>query len=280
MSSESSEYSDKSSRESSPDASDEEVKPKKRKLHRVEQPRGEVFIRKIPALPAGKTPYKTTTIHPNTLTFLEELKLNNDRDWFQQRELQFRKAKEDFDSFVLELATNLQQYDDTIPTLPVKDLCFRIYRDVRFSNDRTPYKTNLSAAFSRTGRKGRFACYYVSIQPGGKTILACGLWQPNAEQLREIRAHIAAHGDEWDEIIEAPEFKEFFGGLSTSDRLKTCPKGYAKDHERIEMLRLKSFTVSMSFTDEEATSDGFLEILGAVAQQMEPFVTMLNEIID
>lgn len=244
---------------------------------------GEIFIRKLPALPEGDTPFKPSTIHSNSLTFLRDLRLNNERDWFQQRDLQYQSLKLDFDTFILSLGDTIRSIDETIPELPVKDLTFRIYRDIRFSNDRTPYKTFLAAYYSRSGRKGPWAGYYFSLEPNDKTLLACGLWQPPPQDLALVRESISSDIETWNSVINDPGFLEFFGGrnalLKTEDRLKTCPKGFNKDHKEIELLRLKSFNAQMTFKDEEVVQDGFLEILGAVVSQMEPFVTMLNMII-
>lgn len=245
--------------------------------------RGETFIAKLPALPAGEVPYADDTLHPNTLAFLGDLSLNNERDWFQARELQFRATKADFDSFIGALGRAIMTVDDTVPELPIKDLTFRIYRDIRFSNDRTPYKTFLAAYYSRSGRKGPWAGYYFSLEPGGKTLLACGLWQPPAPDLALVRSSIDESFERWREVLEDPGFVEFFGGkeglMKTEDQLKTCPKGYSKEHGEIAMLRLKSFNVRMKFSDEEVLDDGFMDIVTLVIEQMHPFVTLLNSII-
>lgn len=244
---------------------------------------GEVFVAKLPALPTGDVEYSPGSIHPNSLSFLASLRENNERDWFQARDLQYQAAKQDFDTFVLSLADTIRGVDDTIPELPIKDLTFRIYRDIRFSNDRTPYKTFLSAYLSRSGRKGPWAGYYFSLEPMGKTLLACGLWQPPPADLAVVRESIDTDIESWLEILDDPGFLEFFGGREglfiTEDKLKTCPKGFDKSHKNIDLLRLKSFTVSMKFSDDEVVQDGFLEILGAVIAQMQPFVSLLNGVI-
>lgn len=245
-------------------------------------PTGEYFVAKLPPLPAGDIAYDPETIHPNSLSFLRDLRENNERDWFQARDLQYQAAKQDFDMFVLSLGNTIRTIDDTIPELPVKDLTFRIYRDIRFSNDRTPYKTFLSVYFSRTGRKGPWAGYYFSLEPTGKTILACGLWQPPPTDLALVRASIDADVESWTTILDDPGFLQFFGKdgiFKTEDKLKTCPKGFNKDHKNIALLRLKSFTVSMTFNDEEVIQEGFQEILAVVIGQMYPLVTLLNSII-
>ncbi|KAJ9239255.1 hypothetical protein DTO166G5_2424 [Paecilomyces variotii] len=129
-------------------------------------PGKQVFIKKPKARDPGNTPYQDQTIHPNTMLFLQDLKENNDRQWLKAHDADYRAAKKDWDSFVDSLTEKVIEKDETIPELPAKDLVFRIHRDIRFSNDPTPYKTHFSAAWSRTGRKGPYAAYYVHLQPG------------------------------------------------------------------------------------------------------------------
>ena len=134
-----------------------------------------VFIKLPKARAAGSTPYLPSTVHPNTLLFLGDLKANNDRDWLKTHDADYRASKADWDSFVEALTEKIIEKDETVPELPPKDLTFRIYRDVRFSPDPTPYKTHFSAAWSRTGRKGPYAGYYLQIQPKG-SFVGAGVW--------------------------------------------------------------------------------------------------------
>lgn len=149
-----------------------------------------VFIAKPKAKGDGGIKYVPDKIHPNTLDFLGDLKKNNDRMWLKAHDPDYRTSWKDFESFVEVLSEKIAEIDETVPELPPKDLVFRIYRDVRFSKDPTPYKTNFSAAFSRTGRKGPYACYYVSLQPGDKSFVGCGLWHPDAAPLALLRNDI------------------------------------------------------------------------------------------
>jgi len=130
-------------------------------------PGTQVIIKKPKARDAGDTPYADETIHPNTMMFLQDLAANNDRQWLKLHDPDFRVAFQDFTTFAQQVAEKIIEADDTIPELPVKDVIYRIYRDIRFSKDATPYKTYFSAAWSRTGRKGPYAHYYVQIQPNG-----------------------------------------------------------------------------------------------------------------
>ncbi|KAF1835786.1 hypothetical protein BDW02DRAFT_495181 [Decorospora gaudefroyi] len=130
-----------------------------------------VIIKKPKARDAGDTPYLDGTIHPNTMLFLKDLKANNDRQWLKLHDPDFRAAFRDFETFTEKVSEKVIEADETIPELPVKDIIYRIYRDIRFSKDPTPYKTYFSAAWSRTGRKGPYAHYYMQVQPGGGSFL-------------------------------------------------------------------------------------------------------------
>ena len=152
-------------------------------------PGEQIFIKLPKAREAGKTPYKDNAIHPNTLLFLADLKENNDREWLKVHDADYRQSKKDFDSFIECLTEKIIEKDETIPELPSKDVTFRIYRDVRFSSDQTPYKVYFSAAWSRTGRKGPYAHYYLHVQPGG-SFVGGGLWCPDAQPLALIRRDI------------------------------------------------------------------------------------------
>ncbi|GAB7342235.1 hypothetical protein MBLNU457_g0480t2 [Dothideomycetes sp. NU457] len=169
------------------------------------EPGTEIIIKKPKARPAGKTPYKDDTIHPNTMLFLKDLKANNDREWLKMHDPDYRASLQDWTSFVERLTEKLTEIDETIPELPVKDIVFRIYRDIRFSKDPTPYKTYYSAAWSRTGRKGPYgiydhiiiltkltwtqAAYYLQIAPGN-SFIGGGCWFPEAQYLAKIRDNI------------------------------------------------------------------------------------------
>ncbi|KAF1991583.1 hypothetical protein K402DRAFT_128393 [Aulographum hederae CBS 113979] len=129
------------------------------------EPSGRVIIKKPKPREAGSTPYKDETIHPNTVLFLKDLAANNNRPWLKLHDADYRTSLNDSNSFFEQLTAKIIEKDETVPELPVKDIIFRIYRDVRFSSDPTPYKTHFSAAWSRTGRKGPYAGYYVQISP-------------------------------------------------------------------------------------------------------------------
>ena len=165
---------------------------------------------------AGKTPYQPHTIHSNTLLFLDDLRKNNDREWLKMHDADYRQSKSDWDSFVESLTEKIIEKDETIPELPPKDLTFRIYRDIRFSPDPTPYKTHFSAAWSRTGRKGPYAGYYVQIQPGG-SFVGAGVWHPEAPPLALLRKDVDEKSQKLKGILLEERLRKEFLGVTKSD---------------------------------------------------------------
>ena len=184
------------------------------------EPGQEVFIKLPKAREPGGTPYKNDTIHPNTLLFLKDLKKNNDREWLKFHDADFRQSEKDFDSFIEKLTEKLIEKDETIPELPAKDVKFRIYRDVRFSSDPTPYKPYFSAAWSRTGRKGPYAHYYLQLAPG-ESMLGGGVWCPDAEPTAKLRRAIDRKSERLKEVLMLPGIR------------KECLRGCARDETKV-----------------------------------------------
>ncbi|KAJ5870114.1 hypothetical protein N7455_005055 [Penicillium solitum] len=257
------------------------------------EPGQEVVIAKPKARDAGKTPYQDETLHPNTKLFLIDIASNNDRQWLKAHDPDYRAAKKDFETFVESLTPKIAEVDATVPELPVKDLVFRIHRDVRFSKNPLPYKTHFSAAWSRTGKKGPYAAYYVHFQPGS-CFVGGGLWNPESEPLALLREDIDDNSAVLKEILRAPEMRrEFLKGASDDDdavvdafthhnresALKTKPKGYEADNKNIKLLRLRSFTIGKPIPDDELTGDDAQEKIATLVGVMEPFVTYLNSVV-
>ncbi|KAK2861274.1 hypothetical protein FQN49_004372 [Arthroderma sp. PD_2] len=257
------------------------------------EPGKEVFI-KLPApRDEGGIPYEDGTIHPNTVLFLADLKNNNDREWLKKHDVDYRKSKKDWDSFVESLNEKLAEKDETIPELPAKDLVFRIYRDVRFSHDQTPYKPHFSAAWSRTGRKGPYAAYYLHLEPG-KCFIGSGLWMPEASKLALIRQDIDRNSQRLKAILMRQDVRtEMLGGVPSDEKkaikafvnqnkesaLKTKPKGYAADNENIDLLRLRSFTLSKKLADKDLRGPEAVDRVAHIVGIMVHFVTYLNSIV-
>lgn len=253
---------------------------------------GQEIVGKVVQAPkTGRVPHGQ--ISQNTFNFLSQLKKPecNDREWFRLNEPVFRLAETEFKLFIEKLADLFTAVDPQIPPLPTKDVIYRIYRDVRFSNDKTPYKTNFSATFSRSGRKGIFAGYHIMIKPGGESLLAAGTWCPGKNELATIRSHIQRSSSRLRRIINAPLFVKNFGPAKPTskgkggrqnifgrdDELKTAPKGVPKDHKDIDLLKCRSFVVLHQFTDEEVLSPNFGQTVMEVVKAAKPLVYCMND---
>ncbi|KAL1948090.1 hypothetical protein VTO73DRAFT_12165 [Trametes versicolor] len=232
-------------------------------------------------------------ISKNTLDFLSQLKKPecNDREWFKLHEPVYRLAEGEWKAFVEEFTDLLVEVDPQIPHLPPKDVIHRIYRDVRFSNDKTPYKTGFSASFSRSGRKGIFAAYHVAIKAGGESLIAAGSWCPGKNELQTIRNNLLRSTRRLRQIISAPEFEALFGPahphpkggrqnvFGFEDELKVAPKGVDKTHKDIDLLKCRSFAVVHKFTDQQVLAPDFKNELARIVQIMRPFVHCLNDLM-
>jgi uncharacterized protein (TIGR02453 family) len=253
----------------------------------------QVVIDKPKARPAGKIPYSDDTVHSHTMLFLQELSENNDREWLKMHDPTYRQALKDSNTFFEELQTKIIELDETIPELPMKDITFRIYRDIRFSPDPTPYKTHFSAAWSRTGRKGPFAAYYCQIKPGG-SFVGGGLWMPEASALAALRKDIDKKAQNLKDVLLNDGIrKQFFSGIKKDEKLvmkafadqnkenalKTKPRDYAADHKYIQLLRLRNFTIGRKLKDEEIVGNGGIDRVAEVIKCLVPFVTYLNSIV-
>ncbi|KMU77364.1 hypothetical protein DIZ76_012681 [Coccidioides immitis] len=256
-------------------------------------PGKEVYIELPQARDPGSTPYEDHTIHPNTLLFLEDLKANNDRDWLKKHDSDYRTSQKDWEAFVEKLTEKIIEKDSTIPELPVKDVVFRIYRDVRFTNDPTPYKPHFSAAWSRTGRKGPYAAYYVHLEPG-KCFVGSGLWMPEAARLALLRQDIDGRSERIKRVLGHSDIRrEIFDDIPDEEKkvvkafisqnqetaLKTKPKGYSSENKNIELLRLRSFTLNKQLRDEDLLGPEALDRIASIIGIMVPFVTYLNSVV-
>ncbi len=216
-------------------------------------------------------------IHPATLQFLSELSENNTRDWFQANKKDFEAAKKNIESVVSEVIAGLVEYEPEFSNLEAKKAIFRIYRDTRFSKNKAPYKTNMGAWMAKGGRKSPFAGFYFHIQPGG-SFLAGGVYHPEAKVLKGIREGIDYDAQSLRDVIGSDEFMTQFGEMG-GDKLKTAPKGYAKDHPDIDLLRHKSFLMSKNLSDDDILAEDFVQKALKVYGAMVPLNTYLNQAI-
>ena len=214
---------------------------------------------------------KNTTIPNELFRFLKELKENNNRPWFNERKTHFQELEKVMKDFGQALEAEMNKHD-VVEHVKL----YRIYRDVRFSKNKDPYKTNRSGSFTRA-TKWRRGGYYFHLEPGN-SFIAGGFWGPNKEDLARIRTELAADAAPLRAILADPEFTETFGIL-TGDQLKTAPKGYPKDHPNIDLLRYKQFLLIRKFTDKEVLADSFLQQLNQTFINMRPFLDYMSEVL-
>ena len=222
-----------------------------------------------------------STISQTTFQFLTDLKKNNNRDWFQANKPRYEAAKKEFEVFIDALLGQIEQFDPSIAHHKAKDCIFRIYRDVRFSKDKSPYKTHMGAHITAAAKRSEIhsrAGYYIHIEPDG-TMLAGGAYMPTGPWLKAIRQEIVYETADFKKILNSKSFKQYFGEME-GEKLKTAPRDYPKDHSEIELLRHKSFLATHRCSDEEATSEGFLKHCGKVFKALYPFDQFLNRAMD
>ena len=215
---------------------------------------------------------------PHILTFLQKLSKNNDRIWFEKNKATYLQAKEYFEVFVGKFLDELIKFNPSLLGLNPKKLPFRIYRDVRFSKDKRPYKTNMGAGFSPNGKLVQEPGYYLHIEPG-KSFIAGGIYMPDPDNLSKIRQEIDYNGERLEKIMKDKKFKKWFKDFSEFDKLKNVPKGYDKEHPRMEWLKHKTFIVSHSFTDVEVKDKGFLKKIIETSKAMKPLNEFLRDAI-
>ncbi len=213
-----------------------------------------------------------------TFKFLKTLARNNDRDWFEKNKGTYLEVKEHFELFVGKFLQELIAFNPELAGLNPKKLPFRIYRDVRFSKDKSPYKTNMGAGFSPNGKLVQEPGYYLHIEPGG-SFLAGGIYMPDTTNLSKIRQEIDYNGDRLEKIMKDKNLAKWFKGFSDFDKLKTVPKGYSKEHPRLDWLKHKSYIVSHPFTDAEVKDKKFMKGLTVASMAMKPLIGFLKDAI-
>jgi uncharacterized protein (TIGR02453 family) len=207
--------------------------------------------------------------------FLKTLQKNNNRDWFNAHKSQFEQEQEQVALFAEALLQEMSAHDE-IETPSGKKSLHRIYRDTRFSADKTPYKTNWSGNFKRA-TKYRRGGYYFHLEPGNSYV-AGGFWAPNPQDLKRVRDDIAFDASPLRKLLKGRSFVATFGDLK-GEQLKTAPKGFDANHEAIDLLRYKQFLLFRKFTDQEVLSDGFLKEANLAFKSMRPFFDYMSEVL-
>lgn len=208
-----------------------------------------------------------------TLSFLSDLSANNNREWFQSHKEEYERSQAEVIKFADQLLAAMRTHDHIQTTSGRKSL-FRIYRDVRFGKDKTPYKTNWAGYFRRATAHLRGG-YYYQVGPEGSFVMG-GFFGPNAQDLLHIRNQLALDADPLRDVLNSKDFKSFFGTLE-GNQLKTAPRGFEKDHPDVDLLRYKQFIIRHDFTEKEVLSADFPNIVSHAFQQMRPFFDVMSE---
>ena len=212
------------------------------------------------------------TIPKETLTFFEKLAKNNDRDWFNEHKPEFKAIETKVKAAYNHLG-ELMNAHDQIEKIKI----FRIYRDVRFSKNKQPYKTHFGGSFSRKKPELRGG-YYLHIQPNNESFIATGFWDPNKEDLLRIRKEFEMDDSEMREILNNKTFKTTWGNFK-GDELKTAPKGFDKEHPAIDLIRRKQFIFTKNYTDKEVLADNFLNDVNDAFKNVRPFFNYMSDVL-
>lgn len=217
-------------------------------------------------------------IRKSTLDFLKDLKSNNNREWFLENKASYLEAKENYENFVQEIINRIVDFDPILKGLEAKSCIYRINRDIRFTNDKSPYKSHMGAFIVKGGKQNgnRYAGYYFHIEPGNSSLVAGGAYVPPAPWLTSIREKIDYEGDKLVKITKNKDFVSTFGQLE-GEKLKTVPKGFSKEHPHIDLLRMKSFLVEKSISDREVLSEGLIDDVVKAFRIMKPLNDFMND---
>lgn len=207
--------------------------------------------------------------------FLEALKENNNREWFTANKDLYEVAHRQVEAFVQDVITGISGFDKEIEPVAASKCIFRIYRDVRFAKDKTPYKTNFGASIAKGGRKMGTAGYYLHLEPG-RSFVGGGIWMPEAATLKNIRSEIYFNSTEFESILMEKQFKKTYGSLGAFDKLKKAPKDFPADFVDVELLKYRSYVVTQDVSTEMALSPGYLEHVLRAFRVLKPLVDFLN----
>ena len=219
-------------------------------------------------------------LEPSTLKFLKDLKKNNDKSWFDLHRPDYENARKNFENFIQHLIVKTGKKDPEIAGLKAKDCLFRINRDIRFSKDKTPYKSNFGASVNRGGKKSVFAGYYFHLEPGN-SFVGGGLWAPMPPDLQKVRQEIDYCFDEFRKLLAAKNFKETYGELDRSEEhtLSRVPRGYQPDNSAAEFLKLKNLIAMRPVSDKELLSEKLVTESSNAFHALAPVIHFINRAI-
>lgn len=217
----------------------------------------------------------TAAIKKSTFLFLKDLAKHNNRDWFNKNKARYLAEQDHMLAFAENMLGKMRGHD-LIENASAKKVLFRIYKDVRFSKDKSPYKTCFSGYFRRA-TKLRRGGYYFHIEPGN-SYMSGGFYGPEADDLKRIRQDIERNHKDWRKLLGNAKTKKFFGTMR-GEQLLTAPKGFDKDHPAIDLLRYKSFYLRHNFTDKEVLSENFPETLNKAFKNLRPFFDYMSDVL-
>lgn len=216
----------------------------------------------------------------NILSFIEALIQNNDRNWFAENKAWYDTVRSEFEQLSKELIIEISKFDDEIKHVEAKDCIFRIYRDTRFSHDKTPYKNHFGVYIAADGgRKSQRAGYYFHLEPAN-CFIGCGVWCPEPNLLKALRQSVYDNIEEFNEIRFQPSFSKYFNTFFEEDKLKTVPRGFPKDFKDAELLKLKHYLVDYKLDDEILNSKTIIQDVGQLLKLAHPFNQFLNYTVD
>jgi uncharacterized protein (TIGR02453 family) len=218
-------------------------------------------------------------IRNSTITFLKDLSINNNRDWFLSKSVSFKESKAEYSELIQNIINNISKKSKAYADLEASKCLFRMNRDVRFSLNKAPYKTNFGASINAYGKKSLKAGFYVHIEPK-KSFVGGGIYMPPADVLFKVRQEIDYNFDEFSKIIKHKDFVKSYGQLDMSDTLKNPPRGFDKENKAIEYLKLKSFVAFTNFTDKEIMQADFASVASDKLIALLPFIQYLNKGLD
>ncbi|WP_118951334.1 DUF2461 domain-containing protein [Taibaiella helva] len=216
-------------------------------------------------------------IAQTTLQFLKQLKQNNNKEWMDAHRKEYEAAKADYERFVADILEGLSAFEPLFRDIPAKQCMFRINRDIRFSEDKSPYKTNFGAHFTIGGKKSPHAGFYFHLEPGS-AFVGGGSWMPPADMLKNIRQEIDYDLAAFEKIIHQKDFKKLYPRID-GEQLKKAPQGYDPDNPAIEYLRYKSFTVGHPLSDKELSDKNLARQTIQSFRTMKPFIDFLNRAV-
>ncbi|MGH1515868.1 DUF2461 domain-containing protein [Chryseobacterium sp. JK1] len=216
----------------------------------------------------------SASISSKTFDFLKKLSKNNNREWFNENKDQYTEAQQNVVSFLDDLIKEMSDFDEELAKIDGKKSLFRIYRDTRFSKDKSPYKTNFGASLGM-GKGNQKGGYYLHMEPD-KSFLAGGIYMPESSVLKEVRKEISLYGEDFLKIINHKDFKKHFPELNQDDKLKKVPQGFEKEDPMAEYLKLKNFIVVYPLKDEEVLDKSAVKNMSKVFKLIKPFNNFLN----